>query len=171
MSNPYHIDDSNLKKNVPKVLISLFKDAFGDIFKLYREGDPQIPSLSQLPAIFITETSTNYSVGPTGHDEIIHEILIQVVFNKKDDFGNPNNASSLDHWLDTVTQGRDETTGDFKDKTIMGVLRRNLSISNLIINNIGRVVKGILPRSNELITAEAQIEVTLTEIQSISNRT
>lgn len=170
MSNPYGIDSENLKDNVPKILLDLFEDAFKDTFKLYREGDPGVPSLSQLPAIFITEPDTNYKTGPTGHDEIVHEILIQVVFNKKDDFGNPDHAS-LDHWLDAITQGRDSTTGDFKTKTIMGVLRKNITIGNLMVDNIGSVKKGVVVRSEEIITAEAQVEVTLTEIQAVSSRT
>lgn len=171
MSNPYSVDTKNLKDNVPKVLINLFKDALEDTFKLYREGDPGIPNLSQLPAMFITEPDTGYDTGPTGHDELTHEILIQVVFNKKDDFGNPDHGSSLDHWLDAITQGRDVTTGKLKDKTVMGVLRKNLTLGNLMIDNIGGVKKGIIIRSEELTTAETQISVTLKEIQEVSGRT
>ena len=171
MSNPYSIDTNNLKDNVPKILVALFKDALEDIFKVYREGDPGIPATSQLPAMYITEADTAYDVGPTGHDEVTHEILIQIVFDKKGDFGNPDGNSSLDHWLDTITQGRDATTGDFKDKTVMGVLRRNLTLGDLMINNIDRVKKGIVVRSGEVTTAEAQVSLTLKEIQAVSNRT
>jgi hypothetical protein len=167
----FQIDENNLKNNVPKVLLEIFKEAFGDFFHLYREGDPIIPAISELPALFITEENTEYEFGPTGHDEIRHEIVIQVVLNKKQDFGNPDHGSSLDHHLDALCQGRDETTGDFKDETVMGILRKQVTLGDLMIESIGSVKKGIVTRSEELITAEAHIDLVVTEIQAVSNRT
>ena len=167
----FQIDTENLKDNVPRVLIKLLKNTFGDFFHLYREGDPIIPSISELPAVFITETDTEYDFGPTGFDNIRHQVLIQVVLNKKQDFGNPDHGSSLDYFLDALCQGRDETTGDFKDETIMSVLRRNVTLGNLFIESIGAVKKGVVSRSEELITSEAHINLTVTEIQAIANRT
>ncbi len=166
----YSIDDTNEKLNVPKVLANLFEANLEDIFKVYREGDPIIPKTSELPAIYVTEPETNYNAGPTGYDDIVHEILIQVIFNKKKDFGNPDKGSSLDSDLDSVVQGRDATTGEYKEKTIMGVLRKNFTLDNLVVQNIGTVRKGIIERSEELITAESHIEITVTELQSVTNR-
>lgn len=167
----HQIDQTNLKKNVPKVLLELFEDAFDDFFHVYREGDPIIIGQSELPALFISEPNTEYTLGPSGHDDIKHEIVIQVVLNKKAEFGNPDHSSTQDHFLDALCQGRDETTGDFKDETIMAILRRNLTLGSLMIENIGNVKKGVINRSEELITSEAHIDVTVSEIQAIANRT
>ena len=167
----FQIDTNNLKDNVPRVLINLLRETFGDFFHLYREGDPIIPSISELPAVFITETNTDYKFGPTGFDDISHEVLIQVVLNKKVDFGNPDHGSSLDYFLDALCQGRDSTSGDFKDETIMAVLRRNITLGELFIESIGAVKKGVVSRSEELITSEAHINLVVSEIQSVANRT
>ncbi len=159
-----------MKKNVPQTLLDLFRDNFKEgPFKGFREGDPIIPAQSMLPALFITEKQTNYDLGPTGFDELEHQILIQIVYNKKDDYGKPDEAASLDATLDEIAQGRDDT-GEFLPGSIMGILRKNYTIGNLAIESIGSVKKGVVPRSEELITAEAHIELTIRELQQISGR-
>jgi hypothetical protein len=161
-----------MKKTVPQAILDLFKLKFGKKpFKLFREGDPIVIPQSMLPALIVSEPETDYDTGPTGHDNITHQILIQIVYNKKDDFGNPTEGSSLDATLDAIAQGRDETTGDFVSTSVMGVLRTNITLENLVISNVGKVRKGVIPRSEDLTTAEVHIEITVEEIQAISNRT
>lgn len=160
-----------MKKTVPQIILDLLEETFNEgEFKWFREGDPLLIPASRLPALIATETQTDYNAGPTGHDEIVHHILLQVVLNKKDEIGNPDADISLDRKLSEITQGRSETTGDFLDNTIMGVLRRHITIGNLAIENIGRVRLGVIPRSEDLMTAEAHIELTITELQAIANR-
>lgn len=162
----------SVKKSVPQVLLDLFRDNFGEQgpFKGFREGDPIIPAQSILPALFISEKQTNYELGPTGFDQVEHQIIIQVVYNKKDDYGKPDEASSLDRTLDEITQARDATTNEFLPNTIMGVLRKNYTMGNLTIQSIGSVKKGVVPRSEELLTAEAHIELTVDELVPVSGR-
>lgn len=156
---------------VPQKLIELFRDKFEDTFHGYYEGDPIIPPQSMMPCLIVSEPQTDYEVGPTGMDVVKHQILIQIVFNKKEDFGKPDNAATLENTVDTIAQGRDEATGAFLPNSFMGILRGNFTLDNLMVENIGNVKKGVVPRSEKLMTVEAHIELTLEELITISNRT
>lgn len=160
-----------MKLTVANVILNLFRDNFAEgPFKFFRIGDPISFAESLLPALFISESETAYGFGPTGHDEITHRLTIQVVYNKKDEVGNPKEGASLDETMDALIQGRDETSGDFLSNTILGVLRRNITLGSLAINSQSTVRKGVIPRSENLLTAEAHIDIVVTELQSIANR-
>lgn len=161
----------NYKKTIPQVILDLFRDTFKTgPFKTYREGDPIIFPASMLPALFISEPVTEYDEGATQMDVITHQVLIQVVLNKKDEFGAPLGVSTLDNVLDQYIQGRDATTGDLLPNTILGVLRKNITFGNLIIDQQARVEKYVLPRNQELTTLEGHVRITVQEEQVISNR-
>lgn len=163
--------EAGQKKTVPQKLLQLFKDKFGDTFHGYYEGDPILPPASMMPCLIISEPSTAYDTGPTGMDEVTHEILIQLVFNKKEDFGKPDNVATLENTVDTLAQGRNDTTGYFLANSFMGILRGNFTLDNLMLDNVGTVRKGVVPRSEELLTVEAHIEVTFKELVAIDART
>lgn len=159
------------RPSVPQTLLRLFEQNFDkERFAWYREGDPIHLPASRLPALIVTETETGYDVGPTGHDQITHTIRIKVVLNKKDEMGNPTVTSSLEAILDRYVQGRSDTTGDFLSDTIMGVLRRNISIGNLAIEQTASVKKGVVPRPDDVLTSECWIDITIVENQAIANR-
>jgi len=161
----------NYKKTVPEILIDLFKvNLSKGTFRTFREGDPLIFPASMLPALFISEPKTSYAQGPTGYDEITHNILIQVVFDKKTEFGAPAGVATLAQTIELTMQGRHPTTGVLMLSTVMGILRTNLSIGDLMIEQIGDVEKGYIPRSEELETEEAHVRLTLSELQSVPNR-
>lgn len=160
-----------MKKNISQTLLTLFKNSFDkDKYRWFREGDPISIPQSRLPALIVTESDTNYNVGPTGHDEIVHSVRIKVILNKKDEMGNPEVTSTLESKLDEYVQARDDTTGDFLPDTIMAVLRRQLTIDGLAINNTATVKKGVVPRPDDMITAECWVDISITEYQAIANR-
>lgn len=158
------------KLTVPQKMLDLFRGIFGDDFHGYYEGDPIIPPQSMMPCLIISEPETGYDTGPTGMDQVRHQILIQIVFNKKDDIGKPDNAATLENKVDTIAQGRDESSGQFLTKSFMHILRNNLTLDNLMVDSVSTVRKGVVPRSETLMTVEAHIEVTLSELVAISNR-
>lgn len=159
------------KKTISDIILDLFRDTFKQgPFKLFREGDPIIFPQSSLPALVIHEDNTSYDNGPTGHDEILHEITIQVVFNKKDELGMPTGEVTLTRTIDDIVQARDSVTGDFKTDTILGVIRRKITLGNISVNNEVTVEKGVIPRSVTLTTEEAHIRIRVTELQAIANR-
>lgn len=159
------------KDTVIDTLIELFKDNFGSgTFKAYFFGDPMDIPKSMMPCLIIDLNSTSYELGPTQFDEIVHDVLIQAVFNKADDFGKPEKEVGVLRDLHDIVQARDETTGDFLNTSIIGILRRNITIGNLMIETIPTVQFGTVPRPANIITAEAHIQLKVRELQQISNR-
>lgn len=158
------------KITVSEVIRDLFKTAFGDHFRMYRVGDPILPAQSELPAVFISETSVSFKQDATGYDLITHNILIQLVHNKKDELGKPVDGNTLDTILDNEIYGRDPSTNEYLPNTLMGVLRKNLTLGNLSIETISDAKKGVVARPQDMITAEAQVSVQVTELQPVNNR-
>lgn len=156
-----------VRKTVPQRLKELFEASLpADYFKEIYEGDPIIPR--NFPCMIISEPETADNTGPTGFEEITHQILIQVSFNKKDEIGKPANEATQENEIDYICQGRDETTGQYLPQTIKGVLRGNFTLSGLAVQNISRLRKGVIPRSELLMTVEGHIDVTLTELQELT---
>lgn len=154
-----------------RILINFLKDRLpADAFKAYFEGDPIIPPWEMMPCIIVSETATDYDLGPTGADNIRHTFLIQVVFDKRDDVGNPDLETTTEAKIDDIVHARDEDTGEILSSTIMGVLRGGYTINNLFVQSVSGLRKGVIPRSEELLTIEGHIDLTLEEIQNVSNR-
>ena len=141
-----------------------------DAFRAYYEGDPILPPFEYLPCIIVTETETNYDLGPTGADIIRHTMLIQVVFNKHDDIGNPDDQTTMEALIDDVVHSRDATTGELLPTSIMGILRSGFTMGNIYVESVGGLRKGVIPRSEDLLTVEGHIDLTLEEIQNVTNR-
>lgn len=159
------------KITVAEKLVNLFKDAFGDAFRLYRVGDPIIPGQSELPAIFVTETQLQILQDATGYDGLKHTITIQLVFNKKDEMGRPVEGNTLDTILDNYIYGRDPSTNEYSPDSIMGVLRTNFTLDNMTIQTEAIVRKELVVRPEDALTAEASIIIEVHELQAVNNRT
>lgn len=159
------------KPTPAQVVLELLKEELDAKFQGYFEGDPILFGQSYLPALVVSTPQTQFDIGPTGFDQLTHTLLIQVVFNKKDEFGRPDNQVTMDRLIDQIVWGRDEETGDYKDGTIMAVLRRNITLGNYTVENISTLRKGVINRSETQMTTEGHIDVILTELQAVSNRT
>lgn len=161
------------KITVAERVRDLIKAAFGDDFKLYRVGDPIRVGQSELPAIFVTETALQVAQDATGQDGLIHSLTIQVVYNKKDEMGRPVEGNTLDTILDNIVYGRDPSTDEYADKSIMGVLRTNYTLENMTIQQEATVRKTLVLRTNseEDTTAEAVIDFEVHELQVVNSRT
>ena len=158
------------KITVSEKLVNLFKDAFGDAFRLYRVGDPITPGQSELPAIFVTETQLEILQDATGYDGLKHTIVIQLVFNKKDEMGKPVEGNTLDTIMDNYIYGRSPSTDEYSPDSIMGVLRTNFTLDNMTIQTDAIVRKEIVVRPAEQLTAEATISIEVHELQAVNNR-
>lgn len=156
---------------VAEKLVSLLKAAFGDDFRLYRVGDPIIPGASELPAIFVTETQLQILQDATGYDGLKHTVVIQLVFNKKDEMGKPVDGNTLDTVMDNCIYGRDPADNEYAEKSVMGVLRTNFTLDNQTIQTEAIVRKELVVRPEEELTAEATITIEVHELQAVNNRT
>jgi len=155
---------STVKETVPQLLIDSLRDTLvTHHFRWFREGDPIIIPQSRLPALLVTEENTDYQYGATGMIDITHNLRVQIVLNKKTDFGNPEESSSLDKVLDRIMQGRDASSGALLPDTIMGAFLKNRNFLTYQISGLGTPTKGVIARSETLITAEAHVTIALVE--------
>lgn len=155
---------SKVKPTVAQLVIDSLRDVLvTHHFRWFREGDPIIIPQSRLPALLVTEDNTDYDYGATGMIDVTHNLRVQVVLNKKTDFGNTKESSSLDKVLDRIMQGRDADTGALLPDTIMGAFLKNRNFLTYQLSGLGTPTKGIIARSETLITAEAHVTLSLVE--------
>lgn len=162
--------ETKYKQTVAEKIVELLKGAFGDDFKLYRVGDPITAGSSQLPAIFVTETNLDVQDDATGYDGIIHTLNIQVVLNKKNELGRPVEGNTLDTILDNYVYGRDPETDEYAAKSVLGVLRRNVTLEEMTIQTKATIRRELVVRPEDELTAEANITIEVHELQPVNNR-
>lgn len=153
----------------------LLHDTFGDTFRAYYDGSPDPVGASMCPCIAVTERQMDFDTGATETDQNTHNLIIRVIFNKRDDYGAvlaDKNVNPTERKLRMVVAGRDKTTGNYLPNTILGVLRPNFTLGSFVIGNRGRVTWGIpdAKQAEGVETAEARIELTVTELQVIPVR-
>lgn len=169
-------EQSNFWPDCVVLIRDLLRDKLGDQFKAYWDGNPDPISKSWLPAIAVTETKMVFDVSATGTDNNDHDILIRVMYNKRDDYGanliEPN-VDLTERKLRLLVMGRDPVTREYLPNTLLGVLRPNFTLGNYVIGNHGSVEWGVMDKQDEagLATAEAHIMLTVTERQLVPVRT
>lgn len=156
----------------PSELIrDLLKKQFGSQFKAYFIGDRFNIPVDYMPCIVIEKERTVPTVGATGTDNQVHTIRVKVVVNKRDDFKAKNTDVLLwRHKLEKMIEARDAQTGDYMPTTILGVLRKNLTMNGRFTSSEVTVEYGQTPRSQDLITEEGHIILNLSEMIIVRNR-
>lgn len=154
---------SKYEDNVQR-LIKLMKDTFGSDFKAYYDGDPEAIPLFNLPALIVDQTVDDTEDGAYMQDDVTETIVIKVVLNKKDDFDNdavdPLNLTSRK--IRELVALRDPETGNYEEKTVKGALRRFGTEGIIAIAPKVRTEYGIVPRMNNVLTAEGHVTFTIT---------
>lgn len=143
-------------------MIDLLKAQFGETFH-YFYGDPVAIPVSQLPALIIEHTDTGTDPAPTGMERLHHTILVKLALNKKDDFNKKPDEVVCQRLLEQYTEGIDADTSQYAEQTIVGVLRRNFTLQQTV-NDQELTIRYLLqPRPQNLLTAEAEVTVTVQE--------
>jgi hypothetical protein len=159
--------------SVSKVL-EILKDNFGaGFFKMYFEGDPVLVGESSLPAICVSKQSSSYSVNnaPTQFDRVTELLTIKLMLNKKDDFNASATTDMTEKKLRVLAEGHDEA-GALLGESVIGALRTKFtSVGTMVLDQDISIDYGVVPRPDEVITAEAHINITITSLQQITGRT
>lgn len=168
--------DENFWPDCVVLIRNKLRESLGDKFKAYWDGNPDPIPKSWLPAIAVTETKMAFDFGATGTDDNTHNILVRVMYNKRDDYGanlNDPNVDLTERKLRLLVMGRDPVTRQYKPDTLMGVLRPNITLGNYVIGNRGDCEWGVMDKEDEagVQTAEAHINLTVQEIQLVPQRT
>jgi len=158
-------------KTINEILKEMLNKHFGDIFKFYYDGDPLFIPQQNLPCIIIETDSETPSSDATGIDKLTTEVTVKLVVNKKDDYGKSPDTVMWRKRLQKMVSDRDRTTRQYKDKTVFGLLRVNLTLDDRFTSSVPVVKYGVVPRPQDLITEEAHIELSVQETVPVPSRT
>ena len=150
-------------------IIEKLKDALSPEIKAFYQGDPIAPPAINLPCVYVEGDSEDISAGATGTDEIVHTIGIGIIMDKRAEIGRAADENVSHRKLIELVNDRD-ANGLYKSNTIVGILRTNFTLTNIINNQLLRVEYGIRERG-DVITAEARVTAKLSEMVVVSGRT
>ena len=155
------MDEKYYEDGVDRIL-RMMKDTFGDRYT-YFNGELLNVGESYLPCIMVTETASQITSGATGTDDITETIIIIVVFNKKDDLGANDNVELTDYKLRKMVQGQDPVTGQYYPDSILGAVRKHLTMQNDTLQSDTQVnfTPNMRGGATAIATQEAYITVTV----------
>lgn len=151
-------------------IMKLMKDTFGDSFNAYYEGDPIDIPKANLPCMIIETQSGRTELDATSTDRVQSQINIRIVFNKADDFGASDTQDLTEKKLRILVEGCDPTTGQYLANSVVGVLRNNLTLGSSTIENDIDWEYDLQPRTEDLTTSEALVQVVAIRRVIVNNR-
>lgn len=144
-------------------LLGFLREEFGTQFKAYYNGDPDVIPDFNLPCISVVKNSDQTANGPTGLQRVTEELAVKIIYNKGDDWTAQNDEVDLtEKKIRDVVEARDSETGNYLPQTLKHALMTRFTVSGLEINQAMTFELGILPRSDELITQEGHLTLTVT---------
>jgi len=154
-----------LETTVDKIIRYLKDWDNAQFFKVWFYGDDSDMdiALEQMPCGIVFLIGTNVKQGPTGRDEIQETIRINLVLNRTDymnDFG--DETIGWRKKLELMIQGQDPVTQYYDATTILGVLRTNFTLGNVLTDQTIKITYGEVDRNNPQDTRTGEAWVTLT---------
>jgi hypothetical protein len=161
----------SIKATPATVVRDYLKNAFGSRFRAYYLGDPiQIPEIA-LPCMIIEPVEETPQLLATGLDDVSHTLRIRILVNKKQDYQRAvNNQILWSERLQEMVSARDADTNAFLENTVLGVLRKFLTLGGRFWQSEVGVQFTQQPRPNEMVTEEAVITLRLRERIVVSGR-
>lgn len=157
------------KDGVARVL-ELMREAFGDDFKAYFNGQPEEIPESALPCVMVSETTGQIASGATGTDDIAETILIILALNKKDDIGADPETDLTEFRLRKMVKGQHPTTKEYLPKTVMYAIRKHITMDDAILGSDINTDFDVNVRGTDTVTQEAYITVTLQRLAIVPDR-
>ncbi|NQD39969.1 hypothetical protein [Glutamicibacter halophytocola] len=130
-------------------VLKLMKSTFGDEFKTYYDGDPEVIPLFNLPCIIVTQTSDETVEAAMGQDDVNDSITVKVVLNKRDDWDNDkvNPLNMTERKIRDYIAKRDPATGNYLPNTVKGAIRSDLLEGVEAVAPTMNVEYGLNPRA------------------------
>lgn len=153
-------------------LVALLKPAFPD-FTFYDAWPNVIPPGSAWPLMIVQLLNTKPVLGPTETDEVPETVEITVMLNQADAAGSGNVRTTTRRRLQHLIQGQDPTvTNTYKADSLLGVLRKYLSMDGWLINTDIAVQYDTTPPPKDLSSmVGATITLTTWRRTIVQNRT
>ncbi len=158
-------------ESVTKEVLDLLEtNAHPDLKRPFYFGDPILIPASKLPTVAVDPLRGESPQGPTGHDEQSQELIIKVIVDKRQDMGRGGGEVVGTQNLIRYVNELDETTGRYKTDTIIGILRKNLTLEKTSIDqNISWEFR--VAEREDVLTEECWITISVTKIIEVQNRT
>jgi hypothetical protein len=166
------VNPTSYGKTLVDTIIELLKAEQGfNHFKRFYYGDPYDIPISYMPCVVVELQKTNIDFGPTGMDNIIQTVQIKLIYNKRDDYGSTSTSEVTGvRTLEAFAQGTDPTSLEYEQHTVLGVLRKYVTIENTATDQTVDIQYGIVPRKDGP-TAECHITFVVEGLQIVSGRT
>jgi len=150
--------------NTLTTLQARVKAQLGNSIKHYHLDDPNLINTSALPCVAITPVSTEIDIADTSRDKYTHIVDIFIIINTLTELKRAPNEMVGMQFLTKIAEEKD-SDGTPKPNTVIYALRNDLELAdNLFIDNVGGIDYGIRVRSEQVITLEASIRVSVTRI-------
>ena len=161
------------KDGVTRIL-DLMKETFGDYFKAYFNGEPEMLPESVLPCLIVTETTGAIESGATGTDNITETVTIIAVENKKDDVGSDVADNLTEYRLRKIVKGQypegHEKAGQYINPSIMYAIRTYITMSDSVLESRIETKFDVNMISEETMTQEAYVTVTMRRLALVPAR-
>lgn len=136
---------------------------FGEQFKAYYDGDPDLIPDFNLPCISVVKNDDQTANGPTGFQRVTEELQVKVIYNKADDWtANSDTVELTECKIRNVVEERDPATGRYKTATLKHALLNRFTYEGLELNQTMTFQLGTLPRSEDLVTEEGHLTLSVT---------
>ncbi len=151
-------------------ILRFMKDLFPDgPFKAFYDGDPHLIPLVNLPAIIVEKLEDVTESGPTGTDRVTEKIIIKLVMNKRDDWGQPDSVDLTERRIRLLVEQRD-STGAYLPQSVKGALRTKLTMEGSVIDNDMVFEIGSVPRPESTLTSEGHLTISVSYLVGVANR-
>lgn len=144
-------------------LVEFLRVEFGTQFKAYYNGDPDVIPDFNLPCVSVVKNSDQIGNGPTGLQRVTEELVVKIIYNKADDWTATTDEVDLtEKTIRDVVEGRDLETDNYLPQTVKQALLNRFTVSGLELNQAMTFELGVIPRSEDLVTQEGHLTLTVT---------
>lgn len=167
--------------NLSRRILNLLREELSYKFAAYFDGEPVLVGVSQLPALIVDWDSAAGQPAATRHDRWQHTIIVKVLMNKMGDIGSVEAGGTkaiievnTKKQLEDIIFGRDATSLDYRNDTVMGVLRRNFTMTGAELDQVVNIQFGNSQRpsgADTVVTTEAWVTILASEQFAVANRT
>lgn len=149
-------------------LVEFLREEFGSQFKAYYNGDPDVIPDFNLPCVVVVKNTDQSGNGPTGMQRVTEVLQVKVIYNKADDWTATTDEVQLtEKTIRDVVEARDPETGNYLPQTLKHALMNRFTAEGLRLDQAMTFELGVLPRSEELVTQEGHLTLSVTYLVQV----
>lgn len=166
------MDNTDFRDTLAQHIINILQENLpSGIFKQYYEGDPLAIPEGNYPAVCVVKTVTRYKTQAMGLDERRHFFNIELVFDKRSEFGKNSNEVILQKTMEQLAEGIDPTTNTYSAMSVVGILRTLFTLQGWTVDNNIAVQYNVNPNRGNVLSLDAIIQCDFMETIQVPNRT